>query len=73
MEFRYDIRDLKFIIQEWLPTEEVFACDRFKNNFSMDDVDMYLNEAEDYNSNKIVFGHNADSFNSLNASFDFLF
>jgi len=44
MEFRYDIRDLKFIIQEWLPTEEVFACDRFKNNFSIDDVDMYLNE-----------------------------
>ncbi|MCE5283714.1 MAG: acyl-CoA dehydrogenase [Deltaproteobacteria bacterium] len=44
MEFRYDTRDLRFIIKEWLPTEEVFACDRFKNYFSVDDVDMYLNE-----------------------------
>ena len=44
MEFKYDIRDLQFIIKEWLPTEEVFACDRFKDYFSIDDVDMYLNE-----------------------------
>ena len=44
MEFRYDIRDLKFIVTEWLPAEEVFACERFRNNFSLDDVEMYLNE-----------------------------
>jgi 3-(methylthio)propanoyl-CoA dehydrogenase len=44
MEFKYDIRDLQFVIKEWLPTEEVFACDRFKDYFSIDDVDMYLNE-----------------------------
>jgi 3-(methylthio)propanoyl-CoA dehydrogenase len=44
MEFKYDLRDLKFILKEWLPSEEVFACDRFKENFSIDDVDMLLNE-----------------------------
>jgi len=44
MEFKYDVRDLKFILKEWLPTEEVLACDRYKDNFSMDDIDMLLNE-----------------------------
>lgn len=44
MEFKYDIRDLKFILKEWLPTEEVLACERFKGNFTLDDVDMLLNE-----------------------------
>jgi 3-(methylthio)propanoyl-CoA dehydrogenase len=44
MEFRYDTRDLKFIIKEWLPSAEVFACERFKDNFGSDDCDTYLNE-----------------------------
>ena len=44
MEFKYDVRDLKFILKEWLPTEEVLACDRYKDNFSMEDIDMLLNE-----------------------------
>ena len=44
MEFRYDTRDLRFIVKEWLPAEEVFACERFRDNFSLDDVDLYLNE-----------------------------
>jgi alkylation response protein AidB-like acyl-CoA dehydrogenase len=44
MEFKYDLRDLKFILKEWLPAEEVFACERFKGNFSLDDIDMLLNE-----------------------------
>ena len=44
MEFKYDVRDLKFILKEWLPTQEVLACDRYKDNFSMDDIDMLLNE-----------------------------
>ena len=44
MDYKYDVRDLKFILKEWLPLEEVFACDRYKDNFSIDDVDMLLNE-----------------------------
>ncbi len=45
MEFKYDLRDLKFIIKEWLPSAEVFACERFKNYFSIEDIDILLNEA----------------------------
>ncbi len=44
MEFRYDLRDLKFILKEWLPSKEVFACDRFKENISYDDIDLMLDE-----------------------------
>ncbi|MFO7569087.1 MAG: acyl-CoA dehydrogenase [Smithellaceae bacterium] len=44
MEFKYDVRDLKFILKEWLPTEEVLSCERFSGNFTLDDVDMLLNE-----------------------------
>ena len=44
MDYKYDIRDLKFILKEWLPTSEVCACDRFKDSFSVEDVDMLLNE-----------------------------
>lgn len=45
MEFKYNIRDLKFILKEWLPTEEVLGCDRFKEYFGIDDVDPILTEA----------------------------
>jgi 3-(methylthio)propanoyl-CoA dehydrogenase len=44
VEFKYDVRDLQFILKEWLPIEDVLACDRFKDNFSMDDIAMYLSE-----------------------------
>ncbi len=44
MEYKYDVRDLQFILKEWLPMEEVLACDRFKDNYGLEDVDMYLNE-----------------------------
>jgi alkylation response protein AidB-like acyl-CoA dehydrogenase len=44
MEFKYDVRDLKFILKEWLPTQEVLACDRYRDNFTMDDVDLLINE-----------------------------
>lgn len=44
MQYKYDLRDLKFILKEWLPTEEVAACERYKDTFSVDDVDMLLNE-----------------------------
>ena len=44
MEFKYDVRDLKFILKEWLPTGEVLACDRYRDNFSLEDIDMLLNE-----------------------------
>jgi len=44
VEFKYNLRELQFILKEWLPTEKVLAFDRFRDNFSLEDVDMYLNE-----------------------------
>lgn len=37
-----NIRDFKFILQEWLPTEEIFAYPRFSEYYSKDDVDAIL-------------------------------
>lgn len=45
MEFKYNMKDLKFILKEWLPVQEVLECERFKGNFSLDDIDILLNEA----------------------------
>lgn len=45
MEYKYNVRDLKFILKEWLPTEEVLACNRFKEYYSLDDIDSILTEA----------------------------
>lgn len=44
MEFKYKVRDLEFILKERLPTEEVFACERFRDNCSRGDIGMYLDE-----------------------------
>jgi len=35
-------RDLKFILKEWLPTEEVFAYPQFADYYSKEDVDAVL-------------------------------
>lgn len=35
-------RDLKFILKEWLPTEEIFAYPRFADYYSKEDVDSVL-------------------------------
>ena len=43
-DFAYDVRDLKFILNEWLDMEEVFSLDKFKENYQMDDVEFILNE-----------------------------
>lgn len=45
MEFKYNIRDLKFILKEWLPTDEVLQCDRFKDYLDMNSIDPLLDEA----------------------------
>jgi len=44
-EFTYDVRDLKFILNECLDMEEVFSIKRFKDNYDQSDVDIILNEA----------------------------
>jgi len=44
-EFVYDIRDIKFILNEWLDMDEIFSLDKFKDNYEKDDIDFILNEA----------------------------
>ncbi|MGB9826283.1 MAG: acyl-CoA dehydrogenase, partial [Desulfofundulus sp.] len=44
-DFIYDIRDLKFIVKEWLNMDEIFSLDKFRDNYGMDDVDLILDEA----------------------------
>ncbi len=44
-EFGYDIRDLKFILNEWLDMGEVFGLDKFKDNYDLGDIDFILDEA----------------------------
>ncbi|MEW6423300.1 MAG: acyl-CoA dehydrogenase [Bacillota bacterium] len=44
-EFTYDLRDLKFILKEWLNLEEILNYDRFQENYTLEDVDFILNEA----------------------------
>lgn len=40
----YDNRDQKFILKEWLDTEKVISCTAFKDYYSMDDIDTYLDQ-----------------------------
>lgn len=43
-EFTYDVRDLKFILNEWLDMEEIFGLEKFKDNYEMGDIDFILTE-----------------------------
>lgn len=45
MEFKHDVRDLKFILKEWLPTQEVLECHRFKEFYGLEDIDSLITEA----------------------------
>lgn len=42
VDFVYDIRDLKFILNEWL---DIYELEKFKDNYGPDDVNLILNEA----------------------------
>ncbi|MDR1617228.1 MAG: acyl-CoA dehydrogenase [Syntrophomonadaceae bacterium] len=44
MEFKHNVRDLKFILKEWLPMDEIFSLDKYKEYYSSDDVDTILTE-----------------------------
>ncbi len=44
--YAYKTRDLKFVLKEWLPLEEVFAYDKYKDYYSMDDIDTIIDQAD---------------------------
>ncbi|HBV95919.1 MAG: acyl-CoA dehydrogenase [Peptococcaceae bacterium BICA1-7] len=42
--FYYSNRDHKFVIKEWLNSEKIFSFDTFKEYYSLEDVDMILDQ-----------------------------
>ncbi len=43
--FLFSTRDQRFILKEWLPLEQVMSYQRFSDSYSVDDVDMILDQA----------------------------
>lgn len=44
--YAYKTRDLKFILKEWLPTHEIFAYDKHKDVYSVDDIDPIIDSID---------------------------
>ena len=43
-KYSYRTRDIKFCLKEWLPTAEVLAYDRYKDYYSIEDLDMIIDQ-----------------------------
>jgi len=43
-KFAYNTRDIKFILKEWLPTEEILAYDKYKDYYTKDDFDTIIDQ-----------------------------
>lgn len=43
-KYSYNTRDIKFILKEWLPIEEVMSWDRYKDYYSKDDIDTIVDQ-----------------------------
>ncbi len=43
--FLFDTREIKFVIKEWLDTEKLLACDEYKDYYTVDDLDAFLEVA----------------------------
>jgi alkylation response protein AidB-like acyl-CoA dehydrogenase len=43
-KYSYRTRDIKFCLKEWLPTAEVLAYDRYKDYYSVEDLDMIIDQ-----------------------------
>ncbi len=42
--YAYNTRDIKFLLNEWLPTDEVLAYDRYKDYYSKDDLNIIIDQ-----------------------------
>jgi hypothetical protein len=52
--YAYNTRDLKFILKEWLPTEDVFAYDRYKEYCDAGDIDIIIDQFDKVAREKIA-------------------
>ena len=43
-KYAYNTRDIKFILKEWLPVDEILAYDRYKDYYSKDDFDTIIDQ-----------------------------
>lgn len=43
-KYAYNTRDIKFILKEWLPTEQILAYDKYKDYYSLDDFDVIIDQ-----------------------------
>ncbi|MEQ8201223.1 MAG: acyl-CoA dehydrogenase [Syntrophomonadaceae bacterium] len=43
-KYSYNTRDIKFILKEWLPLDEVLSFDRYRDYYSKDDVDAIVDQ-----------------------------
>ena len=43
-KFAYNTRDIQFILKEWLPLDDVLNYDHFGGNYSVEDVDLILDQ-----------------------------
>lgn len=44
--YAYNCRDFKFILKEWLPLQEILAYEKFRDLFSIDDVDVLMDQVD---------------------------
>jgi alkylation response protein AidB-like acyl-CoA dehydrogenase len=52
--YAYNTRDLKFILKEWLPTEEIFAYDKYKEYYDAGDIDLIIDQFDKVAREKIA-------------------
>jgi len=52
--FLYSTRDLKFILEEWLDAQKVFGFASFREHFSIEDINLILNQMYKIAAEKIV-------------------
>ena len=43
--FLYDMRDLKFVLKEWLDMEKILSCPAYKDYYGIDDIDPIVDTA----------------------------
>jgi alkylation response protein AidB-like acyl-CoA dehydrogenase len=61
-------RDFKFILKEWLPLQKVLDYPRYKNNYTVDDVDMILDTI--LRITKDIIGPGCDSADQYGVKFE---
>ena len=44
--YAYKTREHKFLLKEWLPTAEIFAYDKFKDYYNVDDIDTIIDHVD---------------------------